>query len=161
VDGLDADCAHTTGLLHALGLFAMACADQEACGELPPHDGANLRARLKREREVFGEDHTAAGVRLSTAWALPPVFRFVIRHHHDDPIEGPDEMAPYARLVALADAMFELREDDASSASRVTARARGAGLEFSMDELACMREEFAEESAAEIERLGLPPLSGP
>jgi hypothetical protein len=66
-------------------------------------------------------------------------------------------LVPYARIVALADALFDLRPDHSDSLARVAGRTKGAGFNWSAEDLFVLRDEFEAEASAQIERLGLPP----
>lgn len=156
--GVDPHVAQSTALLHDLGLFAMAFSDQEAFTSMLLSEPDDL-TQIERERAIFGEDHTQVGARLAAAWAFPHVFRFVIRHHHDEKIEGATDEAAIARVVALADALADVSEHDVGACDRAVSRAAAAGLPFDAEDLPVLRDRLDAAARADVARLGLSPVA--
>ena len=156
---LDSQVAHAVAALHDIGQLAMACVDQDAMASILAESRGDPVHQLELERAHFGETHTELGARLSAAWAFPLVFRFVIRKHHDEEIEGPDQIAPYARVVALADALYDYDEEDPSTAEAVVARAKHAGLPVRRSDIELLRSRVSRGAHADVYRLGLRPVA--
>jgi HD-like signal output (HDOD) protein len=77
---MDADDAHTAGILHEIGRFALAVLYPVAYSYLlETHEGTN-ESLMECERELFGLDHVEVGQRLVVDWSLPKPFREVIGH---------------------------------------------------------------------------------
>lgn len=79
----DRDIAYTAGVLHGIGLLALAV--------IRPHESIDLLGTfigtpsglLDRERLVFGIDHCELGKKLVTDWNLPEDFAAVMSAPHD------------------------------------------------------------------------------
>lgn len=155
---LDPQVAHASAILHDLGQLAMACVDQDAMAAILADSRGDPERRLALETARFGEDHTQLGSRLASAWAFPLVFRFVIRRHHDSEIVGPEEAAPYARLVALADALADHDEDDPATGDAVTRRANDAGLPVQRNDIELLKARVERSAVEDVYRLGLRPV---
>ena len=77
---IDMDDAHTAGILHEIGRFALSVLYPVAYSHLlETHVGAS-ESLMDSERELFGFDHVEVGRRLIVDWALPDQFREVIAH---------------------------------------------------------------------------------
>jgi HD-like signal output (HDOD) protein len=62
--------AHTAGLLHEIGRFALATADPKKYAGISA--AAHLAEAAKAEQEAYGMAHPQAGALLGEAWRLPP-----------------------------------------------------------------------------------------
>ncbi len=96
--------ACTTGLLHKLGLLALAWLLPEEFGKLDPQlEGP---ARWKSEGALLGLSHPEAGHLLARNWRLPIMIARAISTHHS-PGEA-TKTGPVAAVVALAARMAEI-----------------------------------------------------
>ena len=80
------DRAYTAGLLHNIGSLGLFVAHPDSYGDLL--SGAKAADLLRREREVFGIDHTEAGGWLARSWGLPDDIRQVVIRHHQPPSQN-------------------------------------------------------------------------
>ncbi len=156
---LDPQVAHGAALLHNLGQLAMACVDQNAMITIIEESAGDSKRQLELEYAHYGEDHTECGARLAAAWAFPHVFQFVIKRHHDDHISGPAHVAPYGRLIALAEALVDFREDDRPSGDAVVRRANDAGLPVRLEDIELLHLRLERGCRADVRRLGLSPVA--
>ncbi|HWE87511.1 MAG TPA: HDOD domain-containing protein [Terracidiphilus sp.] len=85
---IDADDAHTAGILHEIGRFALSVLYPVAYSHLlGTHKGTD-QSLLEIEDELFGFDHVEVGRRLLVDWSLPDQFREVIAHAQCAPQPG-------------------------------------------------------------------------
>jgi HD-like signal output (HDOD) protein len=79
---MDRDIAYTSGVLHGVGLLALAVMrPQEYIHLLGTHNGTSASI-LERERAMFGIDHCELGKKLVLDWNLPEDFASVISAPH-------------------------------------------------------------------------------
>lgn len=95
------DALYMAGLLHNIGLLALASLYPQAMEEVLAACGSDepppLQAKL---HEHLGIDHHLAGEWLGEAWQLPVALRRVIRHHADPDYAG--EHWPLVLLTGLS-----------------------------------------------------------
>lgn len=102
---LDADFAHTAGILHDLGRVAMA-ASMPYSYALVVERGANEpNDLLQSEREICGIDHCQAGLTLVNSWGLPAAFLQITSHHHDAHAAWKGGVSLVGTSCMLADAL--------------------------------------------------------
>lgn len=141
--GLSADIAFTSGLLHDIGLIAVAVQAPERFSTLLEtcSDGVT---RANTERELFGMPHEELGARLLAAWRLPTAIVNAVRWHHS-PEAAEDRMADLvhiADLVAHERAGFGMPRQPRAPAEAALAR---LGLDWRIcgEALASLNEEMA------------------
>ena len=105
---VDASDAYLGGLLHSLGLLALA--------HVAPLDMDRVFARAETspesvlsdlELESLGLDHAAAGAEIARVWHLPETLCLVMAHHRDPAYRG--DHWPLVALVTLADSVSRSR----------------------------------------------------
>ena len=103
-DGANNGEAYLGGLLHGLGLLAMAHLYPGLMGEVLAESGPQDRhALLQREQEAFGVDHRQVGGWLGRKWHLPEPVTAVIIHHSHEPAASYDGASwPLVHLVGVA-----------------------------------------------------------
>lgn len=77
---MDEDDAHTAGILHEIGRFAISVLYPEEYAYLLETHVGTAASLMKCERDLFGLDHVEVGQRLIVDWALPDQFHEVIAH---------------------------------------------------------------------------------
>lgn len=77
---VEMDDAHTAGILHEIGRFALSVLYPLAYSHLLETHAGTSESLMESERELFGFDHVEVGRRLIVDWALPDTFREVIGH---------------------------------------------------------------------------------
>lgn len=82
---VDSGLGYTSGLLHDVGLLAMAATHSDEYWSLINTAQMPLDEFMERERQLMGIDHCAAGDWLLTEWNLPEEFRAVAAEHHTTP----------------------------------------------------------------------------
>jgi putative nucleotidyltransferase with HDIG domain len=90
--------AYTAGLLHDVGLLAMAATHADLYADLINSTVPDVEEFLEREQSMMGLNHCEAGHWLLTEWDLPDEFREVAAKHHQTTREGTSEIV---NLVAL------------------------------------------------------------
>ena len=97
--------AFTAGLLHEIGLLALAVVFPEEFGKLDmPSRGAD---RLRSERAHFGMAHPEAGFLLARNWRLPASIAQAIQHYRS--LDQAVEAGGISAVLALASHMTENR----------------------------------------------------
>ena len=94
---IDKGLGYTAGLLHDVGMLAMACSNIDIYTRLmgtDEHDMANFR---ECERELLGIDHCEAGRWLLEDLELPVVFQQAAARHHDPPSDDEFESTDLVR----------------------------------------------------------------
>ena len=94
---VDKGLGYTAGLLHDVGMLALAASNPETYATLVNCDGYDIAAFRERERELLGLDHCEAGRWLLEEWDLPKEFRQVAARHHDLPREDDLEITGLVR----------------------------------------------------------------
>ena len=109
-DGRDLSSAYLAGLLHSLGLLALANVAREEM------DAVFLRAESEPEgslraieRELLGLDHAQAGGVIAAAWHLPAPIAAAMTHHGNPAYRG--SAWPLAALVTLANCVSHSRHE--------------------------------------------------
>lgn len=88
VSGVSPEAAYTAGLMQDIGALSLFTARPDEYAELlrqAEEDGPidDTEYFLRREAEIFGFDHTAAGRWLAERWGLPTTILEVVGRHHD------------------------------------------------------------------------------
>jgi HD-like signal output (HDOD) protein len=78
----DRDIAYTAGVLHGIGLLALAVIRPGECIQMLGTFIGTPTSLLDRERAVFGIDHCELGKKLVTDWKLPEEFAAVMFSPH-------------------------------------------------------------------------------
>lgn len=97
--GVDAELAHTLGLLHGVGQLLMQTAMPEALQAIEAQASLMDPQRLRLEREAFGYGYTDVGAELTRRWHFPELFAQVIADISGQPGRRVD---PLAALVGMA-----------------------------------------------------------
>jgi HD-like signal output (HDOD) protein len=84
----DRDIAYTAGILHGIGLLAMAVVRPQEYIHLLGTFIGNADSMLDKERVVFGMDHCELGKKLVADWNLPEDFAAAISAPHVRPGNG-------------------------------------------------------------------------
>lgn len=101
VPAVDPDQAYLAGLLHDIGLLAMATVRPDSFETRAWLDTGSSTEFLDRERMAWGEDHTLIGAGLVTRWGLPAWLLDIVRGHHD---VAPPQTLGVAMVVRFVDA---------------------------------------------------------
>jgi putative nucleotidyltransferase with HDIG domain len=113
--GFDEETAFITGLMHDIGLLALAaCFPAELASALAAEGPA-----LAAERAVFGLDHAAVGAMITRRWHFPEPVVSAIAEHHAAPAAEPTQPA-LRDLVQLADAVAHSLDIDAAAFTSLT-----------------------------------------
>lgn len=80
---VDKGLGYTAGLLHDVGMLALAAVNPDPYTDLIKRDQYDVAEHRRRERELFEIDHCEAGRWLLEDWGLPAVFQQVAARHHD------------------------------------------------------------------------------
>jgi HD-like signal output (HDOD) protein len=95
------DAATLCGLLHNIGLLALAYAYPERMGQvLDGHAGGAGRSLAERERAEFGFDHHEAGAELLRRWGMPPEVAAAVGEYGNPAYAG--EYTLLAQVVRIA-----------------------------------------------------------
>lgn len=106
--------AYTAGLLHDVGLLALAAAVPAGDPRLKDLDGLRGFRRALAERAVFGVDHGVIGGFLMGLWGLPDsIVEAIARHHDADACYATP--SPLPRAVCLASGVDSLIDEDAAA----------------------------------------------
>jgi len=92
--------AYLAGLLHGMGLLALAHLFPDELNEILESEGQTPGLMSDRIREKFGATHRSMGAALLKRWHLPDAFTCTTEHYAD-----PDYKGPYwtlCRLIAVA-----------------------------------------------------------
>ena len=101
--GVDGE-AFIAGLLHDIGILAMAKADAPRMARFEPLPVADVPSGLSAERDHFGMDHLACSGALVESWSLPAWLLAPLTCHVDpDPPASAQGLDTLPALVALAD----------------------------------------------------------
>jgi len=104
--GLSEERHFVAGLLHDLGRLIIIKRLPAACARsmrLSVSKGVPL---YEAEREVLGYDHAQVGSRLFAKWRLPASLVTAVGRHHSPPLaDRPDNNAPDAAIIQLADTL--------------------------------------------------------
>jgi putative nucleotidyltransferase with HDIG domain len=104
--GLKEDEAYTAALLHDIGRIGLMAAYPIEYASVLEFSGAESFNLMDCERELFDIDHCQAGAWLAEAWNLPPHFKNITAHHHDEvPAGSSDLLAVVALACQLATAL--------------------------------------------------------
>ena len=104
--GVKEDEAYTAALLHDIGRMGLMAAYPVEYASVLEFSGAESFNLLDCERELFDIDHCQAGAWLAEAWNLPPHFKHITAHHHDEvPAGASDLLAVVALGCQLANAL--------------------------------------------------------
>ncbi len=129
VPAVNPDQAYLAGLLHDIGLLAMATVRPDSFETRTWLDTGSSTDFLDRERMAWGEDHTVIGAGLVTRWGLPAWLLDIVRGHHD--VAPPQTLgaAAVVRFVdAAADAAFARGRSVQDSLTATDAQQVAAGL---------------------------------
>ena len=100
------DVAFTAGLLHDIGLLALAAHFPAELGAVLAHAQADDISPLAAERATLAVDHVQVGAMIATHWHFPPVVVEAIASHHQPSDPTPRGAgASLAEIVHLADAV--------------------------------------------------------
>jgi putative nucleotidyltransferase with HDIG domain len=103
---LDDDLAFTAGLLHDIGLLALATQFPAELGVAIRYAQETETPALDAEQLVSGTDHVAAGTAMVRHWHFPSQVIDVIKHHHaPNAAHSPGLGATVADAVHIADAI--------------------------------------------------------
>jgi len=97
--GVDAELAHTLGLLHGVGQLLMQTAMPDELQAIDAQASLMDPQRLRLEREAFGYGYTDVGAELTRRWHFPELFAQVIADISGLPGRRVD---PLAALVGMA-----------------------------------------------------------
>ncbi len=99
-DAFDAENVYMCGLLHNIGLIALAHVAPSPMAEIfTAADRERERSLHEIEGQVLGIDHRQAGAILIAQWGMPEPLQIVIKHYHIPNYEGPNWAT--CRLVRL------------------------------------------------------------
>lgn len=123
-----ADPAYLAGLLHNLGVLALAhLFPAELSQAMEAADGAPWHETAPFEREAVGIDHHSAGGWLARRWHLPEEVITTMEHYHQDDYRGP--LWSTAMLVGSCARWAEWRRhDEAGIPDAVAASLAGLGI---------------------------------
>ena len=127
------DDAFTGGLLHDIGMLALAVGMNKRYALALRHAQRSGRPLAEVETSFLGTSHVAVGAYLADVWGLPGVVVEAIELHHDT-APASDAHAGVVRAVRLAQAAAECIE-------RGDSRFQGVGL--TQEQLDLIDEEFA------------------
>ena len=117
--------AFAAGILHDIGELVVVALEVG-----PPEDGAWAQARLSREREWLGTDHTELGAALARRWSIPEILCEPIEHHHDPIAHMGLPAIPTGEaltaVVAAAEAVLDELDGTSHGDGRSAADALGA-----------------------------------
>lgn len=107
---VDGDKAHTAGVLHDIGRFALSVIRPNEYSELLGKQKGTAVSILEGERELFGWNHCEVGRRLIVEWKLSSEFDAVVFDHHSPRAEdGAGDSMSLGELIKascrLADAV--------------------------------------------------------
>ncbi len=102
---VDGGLGYTAGLLHDIGLLAMAARYKDAYADLLSRNTPNAAEFLERERQTIGIDHCEAGEWLTTEWELPGEFRDAAANHHRLPAPQTPDVTALVHLGCLTASM--------------------------------------------------------
>ena len=97
---LNPDEAYLSGLLHGIGILALAHLFPQDMDQILQQDNSPSGALAERVQEKFGATHHTVGAALLKRWHLPEQFTCTTGHYADPGYQGPGWMA--CRLVAVA-----------------------------------------------------------
>jgi len=95
------------GLLQDLGLFAMVQTLEDDYLDLIVQSESDHRKLVELETNCLGTDHAKVGALLAQKWKLPPLLIAPIEFH-ENPDEGPAELLPIIRSVALGNRVADI-----------------------------------------------------
>jgi len=104
-NGFDREFAYTAGIMHDIGRAAMIAAAGKKYAQVVEKEADEPCDLMALEREVFGVDHSVAGVSLVKAWDLPAAFLEIIAKHHDREARVKGTASLIAPSCRLADAL--------------------------------------------------------
>jgi len=104
---MNKDDAYTAGVMHEIGRLAMAAIKPTDYAALLSSYTGTATDILASERELFGFDHSEAGMKMVEGWHLPEHFEGVVNGQHTRrETTGPWEMADVVHLSCrMADAI--------------------------------------------------------
>ena len=95
---------YSVGLLHDLGILALATLEGERYSRVLATVGASTRHLHSVERELLGLSHDQAGGLLARQWRLPELFQTLLAAHHETPV--PDgRYSPQLKALCLCDGL--------------------------------------------------------
>ena len=94
---IDKGLGYTAGLLHDVGMLAMACSNIDIYNRLMGIDNHNMDNFRESERKLLGIDHCEAGRWLLEDLELPVVFQQAASRHHDPPSDDEFESTDLVR----------------------------------------------------------------
>ena len=97
------DEAFLAGLLHGLGIVALARVIGPFYDALLRESGDSRDRQAELERKYFGYDHTSVGFALAESWCLPPAATAAVRWYLD-PAGASSDLQPLVRCVAAGSA---------------------------------------------------------
>ncbi|MBI1337872.1 MAG: HDOD domain-containing protein [Phycisphaera sp.] len=98
------------GLLQDLGLLALSQTLNREYWPIISSVGEDHRSLLAMEREALDTDHAEVGGKLAEHWNLPPLLVAPVRWH-ETPDEGPEDLQPLVRCVALGNRVADVFMD--------------------------------------------------
>lgn len=127
-EGVAAEPAYLAGLLHSLGLLALAhLFPAELTGALDEGEAVPVWRLAPLERRWVGIDHHTAGAWLARRWHLPEEVVVAMERHHETDYRGP--LWPTALLVGACVRWAEWRLDnDGDAPGEVTASLAELGI---------------------------------
>ncbi len=137
--------AFVAGLLHDIGLAALAACVPKAFDRVLRQAATSGRPVVDVEHEALEIDHTVIGRRIAAAWGLPAFVQECawLHHHPQDTLPARVEHAPLVHIVAAADELtnrqrigFVERRGEAGNTLAVgEASIEGEALERIVDEV--------------------------
>lgn len=156
-----ADAAFVAGMLHNVGLLALAVSDPDAYRQLIERAPSERPERLALERDLFGLDHVRAGEFVADGGAFPQDLREVIAHHDEDELPQNLTAPTLVRSVRLAIVLEDTGFEKLASAENVDLKLPGGveddvlGVELDEDAIAELQTAICEQADRECEHLGL------
>lgn len=102
---VDKALGYNAGLLHDIGLLALATSDPNFYKELISSPDVDIQTLRQREIESTGIDHCEAGRWLLEKWEFGKEFQEVAARHHDPPRESDLEITDLTRKASLTASM--------------------------------------------------------
>ncbi|MBI3368004.1 MAG: HDOD domain-containing protein [Burkholderiales bacterium] len=97
--------AFTAGLLHDIGLLALATYFPDELSAALAHSRAEDRSLDQVERPLLGCAHAEIGAAIVSHWRLPAELCDAVRHHHGPPAAPGNAPSTLADVVHVADAV--------------------------------------------------------
>jgi putative nucleotidyltransferase with HDIG domain len=102
---VDKAIGYNAGLLHDVGLLALATAHPAKYDRIIKSAGGDAQAFRQRELELIGIDHCEAGRWLLESWGFGDEFQQIAAKHHDPPGKAELEVTVLTRNACMAASM--------------------------------------------------------